>query len=64
MSVSPCGKIECRSRELLDLPDFRGWKSADKEGREQHNIHQRKLAFGLVPSLGERRTLREGGQCC
>jgi hypothetical protein len=58
MSVSPCGKIECRSRELLDLPDFRGWKCADKEGREQHNIRQRMLAFGLVPSLGERRILR------
>src|SRR6266516_3425480 len=55
---------ECRSRELFILPEVRGWKRAYKEGREQHNIRQGKLAFGAFPHLGQRRTLRERGRCC
>jgi hypothetical protein len=55
------GRKESRSRELLDLPEVRGWKRADKDGREQHNIRQVPLTFGAVPHLGEMDTLHERG---
>jgi hypothetical protein len=48
-----------RSRELL-AGQQGGWKSKNKEGPEQHNIHQGKLAFEEVAHLCQMRALGEG----